>query len=72
MDEATSALDTNTEQQVLKNIMDAETHRTCILTTHRPSVLRLSQKIYFVNHDTVEHLTLQELETRLYLSGTKA
>lgn len=71
MDEATSALDMDTEQQVLKNIMDAEKHRTCILTTHRLSVIRLSQKIYFVHSDTVEPMTLRELETRLYLSGSE-
>ena len=64
MDEATSALDMETEQQVLKNIMDAECNRTCILTTHRPSMLRISHKIYYVHSDTVEPLTLQELELR--------
>ena len=39
LDEATSALDVATERRVLKNIMKAENHKTCIVTTHRPSVL---------------------------------
>lgn len=69
MDEATSALDIETEQQVLQNIIRSESHRTCILTTHRLSMLRICHKIYFVNNDTVELMTLPELEAQLYLSG---
>lgn len=69
MDEATSALDMETEKQVLKNILEQEAHRTCILTTHRPSVLQISHKIYVVDSDTVESATWKELEARLYLSG---
>lgn len=68
MDEATSALDVETEQQVLKNIMLTQKRRICILTTHRPSVLRMSHRVYFVGSDKVEPMTLQELEARLYLS----
>ena len=54
MDEATSALDAETERRVLKNIMLAKKDRTCIITTHRLSVLDVSDKIYNVNHDCVE------------------
>ncbi len=46
LDEATSALDTKTEQKVLKNIMQDAYPRTCIVTTHRPSVLNICQRIY--------------------------
>ena len=49
MDEATSALDIATERQVLRNIMSQRSNRTCILTTHRPSVLRLCHRIYQVS-----------------------
>lgn len=53
LDEATSALDIATERQVLRNIMSARSGRTCILTTHRPSVLRLCHQVYQVSGGTV-------------------
>jgi len=53
-DEATSALDIETEQKVLGNIMRAQKGRTCIITTHRPSVLELSHQIYRIRHDRIE------------------
>ena len=53
LDEATSALDMETEQQVLQNIMAAQKGRTCIITTHRPSVLALSHRIYRIRHDRI-------------------
>ena len=43
LDEATSALDVATERQVLRNIMHRHPNKTCIVTTHRPSVLNLCQ-----------------------------
>ena len=51
MDEATSSLDTDTEEKVLKNIMNADSNRICILTTHRPSMLRYCSRIYKINED---------------------
>ena len=45
LDEVTSALDLETEEKVLANIA-AMKHKTCILSTHRPSVLRLCTHIY--------------------------
>lgn len=45
LDEVTSALDLETEERVLANIA-AMKHKTCILSTHRPSVLRLCTHIY--------------------------
>lgn len=45
LDEVTSALDLETEEQVLANIASMK-HKTCILSTHRPSVLRLCNHIY--------------------------
>jgi ABC-type bacteriocin/lantibiotic exporter with double-glycine peptidase domain len=58
MDEATSALDMATETQVLENIMTSQRNRTCILTTHRPSVLKISHRIYQVSQDRVEAVEL--------------
>ncbi len=45
LDEVTSALDLETEERVLANIASMK-HKTCILSTHRPSVLRLCSHIY--------------------------
>lgn len=41
LDEATSALDMETEEQLIRNLMEARKNYTCIITTHRPSVLRI-------------------------------
>ena len=60
MDEATSALDVATERQVLKNIVRHHPNRTCIVTTHRPSVLSLCQRIYRVMHTQVRELNADE------------
>ena len=48
LDEATSALDVATERRVLKNILTDEYPRTCIVTTHRPTVLNICQKVYAI------------------------
>jgi len=54
LDEATSALDMETERKVLENIMQSQKDRTCIITTHRPSVLEISHQIYRIHHDRIE------------------
>lgn len=46
MDEATSALDAETEEKVLGNMMRAYPNRTCIITTHRPSMLNYCNRVY--------------------------
>ena len=48
LDEATSALDTDTENMVLQNIVSACPDKTCIVSTHRPSILKLSNRVYRV------------------------
>ena len=60
MDEATSALDVATERNVLKNIMEQKPNKTCILTTHRPSVLNLCQRVYQISNRGVKELTEEE------------
>lgn len=60
LDEATSALDPATERQVLRNLMHSSPARTCILTTHRPSVLGLCQRIYQVSGGQLRELTAEE------------
>lgn len=51
LDETTSALDTDTEARVLANLMQTDPHRTCILTTHRYSVLKYCTRVYQLRED---------------------
>lgn len=51
MDEATSALDKATEERVLQNLMTSDKKRTCIITTHRPSMLRYCHRVYELQED---------------------
>lgn len=51
MDEATSALDGETEKKVLANLMESNPLRTCIITTHRPSMLQYCNRIYKINEN---------------------
>lgn len=46
LDEATSALDVATERRILRNIMGKYQNKTCIVTTHRPSVLAMCTRVY--------------------------
>ena len=48
LDEASSALDVATERKVLKNIMTDTYPRLCIVTTHRPTVLTLCNRVYAI------------------------
>lgn len=60
LDEMTSALDMETERQVLKNLMHRDV--TCIVATHRPSVLALCHRVYRVNDGSVQLLTESEIQ----------
>ena len=60
LDEATSALDVTTERKVLKNIITQKPNKVCIVTTHRPSVLNLCQRVYRVMETHVTELTTEE------------
>lgn len=62
MDEATSALDVGTEQRILHNIMRDEYPRTCIVTTHRLSVLTICHRVYAIRNKRCEALTAEEIE----------
>ena len=61
LDEATSALDVATERQVLKNIMRDDYPRTCIVTTHRPTVLGICKEVYKVRDFRCEPLNADEI-----------
>ena len=60
LDEATSALDVATERMVLRNIMNSRSDRTCIVTTHRPSVLNMCSRVYGVMDKEVRELSEEE------------
>ncbi|WP_294516765.1 ABC transporter ATP-binding protein [uncultured Pseudoflavonifractor sp.] len=60
LDEATSALDVATERAVLRNIAGCGRGKTCIVTTHRPSVLSLCQRVYRVMDTRVTELGREE------------
>lgn len=60
LDEATSALDVTTERRVLKNIVRQMPNKTCIVTTHRPSVLNLCQRVYRVVDTQITELDEEE------------
>lgn len=63
LDEATSALDVATERTVLKNIMQDEYPRTCIVTTHRPTVLSMCSKVYQIKDQHCEPLSVDDIQT---------
>lgn len=60
LDEATSALDVTTERKVLRNIIRQRPNKTCIVTTHRPSVLNMCQRVYRVMDTKVTELSEEE------------
>ena len=62
LDEATSALDVDTERRVLKNIMESNKKRTCIVTTHRPSVLNMCNRVYRICQSKVNLVEQSEVD----------
>ncbi len=62
LDEATSALDVATERRVLKNIMQDEYPRTSIVTTHRPTVLSICNRVYAIRDKKCAILNKQEID----------
>lgn len=57
LDEATSALDEETEEKLLKNILEKAPEKTCIVTTHRPGVLRLCRRVYRVEDGKIAEMS---------------
>lgn len=62
MDEATSALDVATERKVLQNILRDSYPRTCIVTTHRPTVLSMCSRVYAIRDKQCVCLGEKEIE----------
>jgi ABC-type multidrug transport system fused ATPase/permease subunit len=65
LDEATSALDVATEREVLRNIMQDAYPRTCIVTTHRPTVLGICTRVYAIREKRCEVLTNEEINAMM-------
>lgn len=61
LDEATSALDVATERRVLRNIMSTTEPSTCIITTHRPTVLSICQKVYRIREQKCVQMQEEEI-----------
>ena len=59
LDEITSALDMETEQKVLQYLMNLGV--TCIVSTHRPSVLTMCTRAYRVEDGRITRLTEEEI-----------
>ena len=66
LDEATSALDVDTERAVLNNIMADAYPRTCIVTTHRPSVLKSCKRVYKITDKQCISLDQEEIEKLMH------
>ena len=62
LDEATSALDVATERTILRNLVRDYPHKTCIVTTHRPTVISLCQRVYQVSGGVLRQLSDQEAQ----------
>ncbi len=62
LDEATSALDMMTERRVLENIMCIKENTTCIITTHRPTVLSVCDRVYMINDKKITELVRGEID----------
>ena len=60
LDEVTSALDMETERQVLQNLMNRGV--TCLVATHRPSVLNLCARVYRVSEGSVTQLQPEQIQ----------
>ena len=63
MDEATSALDVETERNVLRNILQRSPRKTFIITTHRPTVLSMCDRVYRVVDRRIMQLGKEEVDS---------
>ncbi len=61
LDEATSALDIDTEERVLSNIIRSDPNKVIIVSTHRPSVLKLCDRVYRIRDGKIEQTALEDI-----------
>ena len=51
-----------TERTILRNLVRDYPHKTCIVTTHRPTVISLCQRVYQVSGGVLRQLSDQEAQ----------
>lgn len=56
LDEATSALDMETEERMLRNLMECGLIKTCIVVTHRPAGKELCRRCYQICDGAVQEV----------------
>ncbi len=66
LDESTSALDMATERRVLQNIMEDKYPRTTIVTTHRPTVLNICNRVYSIGSKQCVLLNEKEISEMIH------
>lgn len=69
LDEATSALDVETEKAVLQNIGRLKPARTCIIITHRLSILRYCRRVLELKDGTLEEKRIEDLMAEFHESA---
>jgi ABC-type bacteriocin/lantibiotic exporter with double-glycine peptidase domain len=62
MDEATSALDVATERRVLDNIKKRYPDKTIILTSHRPTVLTMCDRVYRIEDKKIDVVGQEDIQ----------
>ncbi len=62
LDEATSALDSETEKRVLDNIIFRCPSKTCIVSTHRKSILRHCKRVYYIENKQAKEFIMKPTE----------
>lgn len=66
LDEATSALDIDTEEAVLKSIIKQHPNKVIIISTHRPSALKLCKRIYRITEGGIKETDAAEAENLMW------
>lgn len=66
LDEATSALDIETEERVLQNIIKQHPNKIIIISTHRPSALKLCRRIYRIAEGKISETTVTDAEQLMW------
>ncbi len=62
MDEATSSLDVATERRVFDNIRKKYPDKTVIITTHRPTVLAMCDRVYKISNKKTDVIGQEDIQ----------
>ncbi len=58
LDEATASLDMKTEEKIVRNLQTAFANLTCIVVTHRPSLLSICERTYELEHGKLREVSV--------------